>query len=153
MDVELFAPVKIGVDPSDTYIFHLKPVKAPRMSRQDKWKGRAVVMEFKAFGIQIRALAEQYKFSMPTNNFHIRFYMPVSNSWSDKKKREMIGKPHQLRPDIDNLFKGFTDALYYIPKGNKKPDNENDCLIYDCRMSKYWCEEGKERIEVEVFNS
>lgn len=41
----------------------------------------------------------------------ITFYMPIPNSWSQKKKDAAIGQPHTKKPDIDNLIKGLFDAL------------------------------------------
>lgn len=38
------------------------------------------------------------------------FYMPIPESWSQKKQREAIGKPQTKKPDIDNLLKGLFDA-------------------------------------------
>jgi len=35
----------------------------------------------------------------------------MPQSWSKKKRAEMRGKPHQQRPDLDNLIKAFKDAL------------------------------------------
>ncbi len=38
-------------------------------------------------------------------------YMPIPQSYSKKKKRELNGKPHISRPDTDNLVKAVNDAL------------------------------------------
>jgi Holliday junction resolvase RusA-like endonuclease len=37
----------------------------------------------------------------------------MPESWSKKKKERMNLKPHQQTPDADNLFKAFTDTLFY----------------------------------------
>lgn len=39
------------------------------------------------------------------------FYFAVPKSWSQKKKKFMIGKPMISRPDLDNLEKSIYDAL------------------------------------------
>jgi Holliday junction resolvase RusA-like endonuclease len=31
--------------------------------------------------------------------------------WSQKKRKELDGTPHQQVPDLDNYLKGFLDAL------------------------------------------
>ena len=43
----------------------------------------------------------------------------------------MNGKPHQQKPDKDNLEKALLDALC-----------EDDSYIYDGRVSKYWSDAG-----------
>ena len=55
--------------------------------------------------------------------------MPAS--WSEKKKKEMDGKPHQQKPDIDNLEKAFLDALC-----------KDDSYVYAHAGEKYWGREG-----------
>lgn len=64
--------------------------------------------------------------------FDIDFYVPMPKSWSDKKKREMAGKPHQDKPDIDNFLKAFMDAMC-----------SDDSYIYDAHPRKFWAYEGK----------
>lgn len=39
------------------------------------------------------------------------FYMPMPETWSKKKKAEMVNRYHTKKPDIDNLIKGLFDAL------------------------------------------
>jgi len=51
----------------------------------------------------------------------------MPKSWSKKKKAEMLGQPHQQKPDIDNLLKALMDAV--LPE---------DSHIYDIRATKYW---------------
>lgn len=63
--------------------------------------------------------------------------MPMPNSWSEKKKAQFDGKPHQQKPDWDNLAKAFCDALC-----------ADDSYIYDVRAQKYWARTGS----IEVTN-
>jgi Holliday junction resolvase RusA-like endonuclease len=42
------------------------------------------------------------------------------------------GKPHQQKPDKDNLEKALLDAIF-----------EDDCRIWDGRVSKVWGETGQ----------
>ena len=37
------------------------------------------------------------------------FYMPIPKSWSKKKQREALGKPHIKKPDTDNMIKLVLD--------------------------------------------
>lgn len=55
--------------------------------------------------------------------------MPAS--WSARKKNLYDGKPHQVKPDIDNYLKAFMDALC-----------EDDSYVYDVRATKEWACEG-----------
>ena len=66
----------------------------------------------------------------------IEFGIPVSASWSSKKKIRMHGMPHQNKPDIDNLLKAVFDALL--------PD---DSVIHSIQASKVWSQAGWIRIE------
>ena len=50
----------------------------------------------------------------------------MPKSWSKKKKAEMDGKPHQSRPDLDNMVKSL-DALVAEDSG-----------IWDLSAKKFW---------------
>jgi Holliday junction resolvase RusA-like endonuclease len=39
----------------------------------------------------------------------VHFVVPMPPSWSKTKAKEMCGKPHQQKPDIDNLCKAVMD--------------------------------------------
>jgi Holliday junction resolvase RusA-like endonuclease len=67
----------------------------------------------------------------------IQFFFKMPDSWSKKKKLEMKGKPMQSRPDTDNLFKAFTDTVFY------KNEEHNDCEIWNNVYSKIWWDEDK----------
>ena len=43
----------------------------------------------------------------------------------------MTGKPHQSKPDIDNLIKAFLDALL-----------DDDAHVWDIRATKVWGTDG-----------
>lgn len=64
-------------------------------------------------------------------------HIPVPKSWSKKKKAEHIGKPHQAKPDRDNIDKGVLDALF-----------KEDSGIAGGTIIKKWCPEGEGRIEI-----
>lgn len=42
------------------------------------------------------------------------FAFPMPLKWSAQKKREMENKPHDVRPDIDNLMKLYNDCIKKI---------------------------------------
>lgn len=111
--------------------YSIVPVPKPRMTQSDAWKKRPAVLRYFDFKDKVKRLG----ITIPNSNFRVIFCMPMPESWSKKKKAEMSGKPHQQKPDVDNLCKALFDAIF-----------ENDCMIWDCRMTKRWSTEGKIRI-------
>ena len=107
-------------------IYKIKPVPKPRMSRQDAWRKRDCVVRYWNFKAHCKLL----DFKLPDEAFHIHFILPMPDSWSKKKRAEMLGKPHKQKPDIDNMLKAVFDAIY-----------DTDEHINDCRVSKWWGEE------------
>ncbi len=62
----------------------------------------------------------------------IIFAIPMPKSWSKKEKAKKQGCPHLQTPDIDNLLKGFLDALF-----------KQDDHIWSVWPEKVWAYEGK----------
>ena len=96
---------------SKTFVLRVIPVAKPRMTQRDKWAKRPAVLRYFAFADAFRAEAQRVGFVLPDFGAAFTFYLPIPSSWSAKKKREMEGKPHQSRPDLDNLAKSAADAL------------------------------------------
>ena len=126
--------------------FIIDPMGKPRMTRQDKWRTdpfhkdpkkrqRPVVTRYWQWKRQINILADAEGFVFPESGTHIIFTLQMPRSWSKKIKEEMIGKPHQQKPDLDNMVKGVKDSLL-----------EEDSHIWDYRLSKYWGTEGSIKI-------
>ena len=103
------------------------PVPKPRMTQRDKWAKRPAVLRYRSFCDQVRAAG----LLVPEAGAHIVFHLPMPPSWSKKKRAEMIGRPHQAKPDIDNLGKALMDACL-----------EEDQGVWDVRMTKRWAEQG-----------
>lgn len=110
----------------------ITPMGKPRQTQSDRWKQRPAVMRYRQFADELR---DAWVGDVKTHDIHITFYLPMPESWSKKKKDEMDGEPHQQKPDKDNLEKAFWDALF-------KKFDEDDCVIYDSRVSKYWSRKG-----------
>ena len=53
--------------------------------------------------------------------FEIIFVLPIKN------KKNKDGTPHKQRPDIDNLLKGFMDAIL-----------EEDSFVWNVSIQKKW---------------
>ncbi len=76
------------------------------------------------------SLAEKSGYKV-ASELDIEFHIAMPPSWSKSKRQLMLGKPHQQRPDIDNLVKAFLDALC-----------EEDSYVYDIRARKFWSNTG-----------
>lgn len=111
----------------------------PRMTRADAWKKRSCVLRYWAYKDELNKWAKTLHFTMPESHYHLVFYLPMPPSWSAKKRADMLGKPHQGKPDKDNLEKGFLDSLCAEDSG-----------IWDGRVSKYWSKVGEITIRTGV---
>ena len=108
-------------------IVYVTPVGKPRQTQSDRWKQRPAVMRYRAFADELRL---KYREDLP-DSVSLVFFIPIPASWSKKKKAAMLGKPHQQKPDCDNLAKAVLDAL-------KKEDQ----TVWRCHIEKYWAETG-----------
>lgn len=99
-----------------------------QMTRADKWKQRPEVIRYRAFCDEARLR----KIHLPDSGAHVTFVMPMPQSWSHKKRAQYAGRPHQSKPDCDNMLKALMDALY-----------EDDSHVWDCRITKIWGEKGQ----------
>jgi Holliday junction resolvase RusA-like endonuclease len=118
-----------------TYIFRITPLAKPRMTQRDKWAHRKPVAAYFAFKTLLVALAKLQEFH-PSDQMRMRFYLPMPKSWSQQKKQRLNGRPHQQKPDRDNLEKGVLDAFF-----------TDDSRSWHGETYKYWAVDG--RIEIE----
>lgn len=72
----------------------------------------------------------------------VRFFMPMPDSWSNKKKAELGGEPHVSRPDLDNLVKTVADAINGIAYGD-------DSQIYKIEAEKFYAIVGMTAVTIE----
>lgn len=119
-----------------TQIAYITPVGKPRMTQADKWKKRPRVLRYREFCDQVRAS----KLELPEAGASVTFFLPMPKSWSKKKRLEMFGRPHQQKPDLDNLLKALCDAIY-----------EEDCKIWSVSAQKLWSDFGKIIITEQEF--
>lgn len=106
----------------------INPVAKPRMTRSDKWNQRDCVLRYRAYCDNLRS---HWGDRNVPDTLDLVFIIPMPTSWSGKKRSQLIGQPHQSRPDIDNLLKGFMDALL-----------DDDARIWSVRASKVWGDTG-----------
>ena len=110
-----------------TYIINIIPIGKPRILRGEQGK-RA--QKWRAWKQHAQLLCKG--FSIPDEDAHIIFHLPIPKSWSAKKREAAIGSAHKSKPDLDNLLKALFDALY----------PESDSQFWDYRATKVWAENG-----------
>lgn len=106
--------------------FFIDPIGKPRMTQRDKWKQRPCVMRYRAFCDKLRESLAVQRITLP-DAFQIRFTIEMPASWSAKKRIEMCGRPHQSRPDLDNMLKAVCDAA-----------SKEDSTIHSVLATKVW---------------
>lgn len=117
--------------------YPVAPVAKPRQTQSDRWKKRPAVMRYRAFCDDLRAR----NCTFPESDSHVIFHMPMPKSWSKKKRAEMLGQPHQQKPDVDNLTKAILDAVL-----------KDDSGVWDVRTTKRWSEIGCIEIKLPEHN-
>jgi Holliday junction resolvase RusA-like endonuclease len=105
----------------------LRPAGLSRLLRLEKYN------DYKE---SVAALCRQQRFSIPEQNVHMIFYIPVPKTWKEYKKKEMHMKLHQQKPDIDNLVKAVFDSVF-----------SEDKYIADFRATKRWVNKPEGWIE------
>ena len=99
--------------------------------------------KFKEKQIAKALIKKQWK-APPLNcplHMDMSFQMSLPKSWSGKKKIENRGKPHIIKPDLDNLEKFALDALSGIVV-------EDDSCIFSIKSEKKYSETPKTIIKV-----
>lgn len=138
---------KYKVDHSrEFYLFDVIPIPAPRMTRSDKWKTnpnhidekkrqRKPVTRYWDFKNALIEQTKKMNFSLG-EVLDIVFFVPMPDSFSEKKKEQLNGAPCKKRPDIDNYVKGLFDSLLkedgnvYCVKAEKVYAYKGSILIY-----------------------
>jgi Holliday junction resolvase RusA-like endonuclease len=121
------------------FTIHGEPMGKPRMTQRDKWAKRPVVLRYRAFADHARASAP---IDLPPFPESVSWtaYLPLPDSWSQKKKGAHAGRLHQSKPDRDNIDKAILDALW-----------ESDSCIAHGVVEKRWDDGKGPRIELTVY--
>jgi len=123
------------------FSFEISPMAAPRINHRSRFSQKA--KDYWDWTKTLRDLAHIQGFRYSQSeifSLSFTFMVPMPNSWSKKKKREMEGKPHKSKPDLDNFLKATIDGLF--PGG--------DHMIASLHgVHKIWREKG--RIDIEVY--
>lgn len=127
-------PLQPILPPARRVTLNVLPVPKPRMTRRDVWLSppRAPVARYRMFCDELRAEVARLGFELPEGGASLRFDLPMPASWSRRKRAEMMGRPHQQRPDLSNIVKAFEDGLL-----------AEDCRIWHyAGLEKRWGETG-----------
>jgi Holliday junction resolvase RusA-like endonuclease len=123
-------------------VCHWQPMGKPRMTRRDQWlvgeKMREVVARFWKYAEELRKAAKG-KIPEDISGMKADFYIAFPKSYSMKERLHLDGKPHEEKPDLDNLAKGVMDSLI-----------SNDQIISEIHCRKFWTN-GDPRTEVTFF--
>ena len=111
-------------------VFYVTPIPKCRQTQRDRWMKRPCVVRYHRFKDEIRKQKGSWELSL--SGAHIIFHIPMSKSFSKKKRNLLRNTFHQQKPDIDNILKAFLDSLF-----------DNDSVVCDLRISKLWSDEGK----------
>jgi Holliday junction resolvase RusA-like endonuclease len=95
------------------------------------------LVKYNDYKKQLLQVFKQANFEMPESRGDITFFLPVSKSWSAKKKRDHHGQPHRNKPDADNLLKAMKDATMH-----------QDSIVWNVEITKLWTNSEKGWIEV-----
>lgn len=126
------------VDSPKSFVVPGEPVAKPRQTRSDKWKERPCVIRYREWADKAR----EHAGPIPPAAQHadIVAYLPTPKSWSEKKRKEMAGAPHRVKPDIDNLIKSCLDALLSRDQG-----------IHEISAKKRWADDKGARVEITIY--
>ena len=79
----------------------INPVSKPRMTQRDKWAKRPCVVRYYGFKDELR---RAWGGKEVPDQINLIFYLQMPSGWSKKRRNQMLNKPHQQKPDIDNLL-------------------------------------------------
>ena len=122
------------------FVWNIEPMGAPRTTRADAWKQRPVILKYHRFrdliAIEMKKVEREAgcKIWVRLDCLEVMFQIPMSKSWSKKKRIEMNGAFHQQKPDIDNLVKAVLDSIF---RGG------DDCKVATIHAMKRWSNDGR----------
>jgi len=100
----------------------------PRVTRWSTYSPDWYVL----YAEKLKEEAELNNYVVPEVLENVTFVIQMAKSWSKKKKLAHDGQPHKDKPDLDNILKGFKDALC-----------ENDSYVHTYNnITKIWGYEG-----------
>lgn len=83
----------------------------PHMLSEEGLKRKRQLERYNQYKDAVKALCDQAGFKMPVAGWAVYFFIPIPKSYSAKKRAQLHGQHHLLKPDIDNLMKAMFDSL------------------------------------------
>lgn len=105
----------------------------------DGIKRKKRLVRYNEYKKEVYRVAKAANFELPNSRAHIIFHIPVSRSWSAKKKADYHGQPHLHKPDWDNLAKAFQEPLL-----------KQDSTVWNCEVSKFWINSDQGKIDIQI---
>ena len=93
---------------------------------------------YNKYKLDLFEAAQDANFELPSDYFHVTFYIPFGKSARKNFKLDNNMRPHRKMPDVDNLWKAFQDAL-----------RKRDQVIWDVRATKVWIDHPTGYIQIE----
>lgn len=87
---------------------------------------------------EIKAWVVRTGFRMPLGHCAVWFYVPMPESWRQKRRQEMIYTVHQNTPDLDNYLKQLYDSIMPRKNRHKGEKGMDDRKIYSYAAFKVW---------------
>lgn len=107
--------------------------------RPEGLKRKRLLEKYNDYKKRLVQVAKQANFNLPNSGAHIIFHIPVSRSWPKYKKKAYHDKPHEHKPDWDNLAKAFQEPLL-----------KQDSTVWNCEVSKFWTNSEEGWIDIHI---
>lgn len=118
----------------------IAPTPAPRMNRSDVWKRRPSVVKYHSYRDAILAApcTDDLRTDLTkTGIVVLTFCIQPPKSWPKKRLAALraadspMALAHRQTPDLDNLVKGFLDAVFY-------GHGQQDSTVWSVTAEKVW---------------
>jgi len=116
--------------------WNITPNTKVRSMKSDIWKKRPCWEKYCAFKDAVKSAQPQMFIE---TGCHIVFHLAMPDSWSQRKKVQMAGQPHEQAPDLDNLLGGLFDAVFTSAERGGKGDQHVHTIG---SVKKVWAWEG-----------
>ena len=84
------------------------PLQRPRLGKHCVYNPQAMLKDNMA--IMLQAQHKSKKILTTPVHLDVTFYMPIPTSYSKKTQEALLGKYHNIKPDISNLIKFVEDV-------------------------------------------
>jgi len=121
------------------FVIYQQPIGKPRMTRRDKWAKLPVVISYHQWADKAREQVRHITLPSEPISLSIRAYFAIPQSWSKRKRMQMVGQPHRQKPDWDNIAKAIQDIFW-----------EKDQMVAFGHVEKFWDDGNGARVEIEV---